>query len=105
MFGHVWACALFFCFASEEYGRFFQLVALRPELALVPSVWVEKVWQRHILDTQEYTADCGAYLPTFLHYNPNREEEVCFCLGMVKTAGIACSFLNGLYILFFRRML
>ena len=76
MFGHVWACALFFCFASEEYGRFFQLVALRPELALVPSVWVEKVWQRHILDTQEYTADCGAYLPTFLHYNPNREEEV-----------------------------
>ena len=28
---------------AEEYGRFFQLAALRPELALVPSTWVEKV--------------------------------------------------------------
>ena len=62
---------------AEEYSKFFQLAALRPEAVLVPSEWVEKVWVRHVLDTHAYAADCGAFLPQHLHYCPIREEPVC----------------------------
>ena len=53
------------------------LCMLYPTIPLLPSQWVEKVWLRHILDTQEYDLDCqcsgvgGQEEAGFLHYSPD----------------------------------
>ena len=55
-----------------EYERFFLLAATNGKEPLVPSTWVDLVWQRHMLDSKAYTEDCDRWAGVYLH----RDEGV-----------------------------
>ncbi len=56
--------------AELEYRRFLTLKVLYPNVALVPSKAVDKIWHAHILDTRAYRDDCEAVFGHFIDHYP-----------------------------------
>jgi hypothetical protein len=63
--------------AIREYKLFLRLVWWHPEENLLPSAAVDAVWQRHLLDTQAYHADCLAIFGVHMHriYETRQTDE------------------------------
>lgn len=57
-------------FAEQEYRRFLTLKVLYPNVSLVPSKMVDKVWHAHILDTRAYREDCEKVFGRFIDHYP-----------------------------------
>ena len=73
--------------AIAAYERFFFLTMRRPDCPLVPSILVDRVWQRHMLDTKAYTQDCLHWAGEYIHRDggaPNEAFERC-----VRLLGVA----------------
>jgi hypothetical protein len=62
--------------ASEEYVRFLTLRQKYPSVTLVPSELVDVVWHAHILNTEQYHADCDRLFGRYLHHVPHLEDDV-----------------------------
>lgn len=67
------------CDAVEiTYKQYLKLVAVYPNLSIVPSKNDDKMWHAHILDTAKYLEDCMNIFGYFLHHFPYfgvRSEE------------------------------
>ena len=50
-----------------EYEQFFLLMASNPGQRLTPSLAVDLVWQRHLLDTKAYMVDCKKWAGGYIH--------------------------------------
>jgi len=60
---------------SREYLRFLQLKFITDDFEatkLLPSLEVNTIWQRHILDTKAYTNDCMTMFGNMIHHNIER---------------------------------
>ena len=57
----------------QEYLKFLVLVKQYPQIKIVPSSTIDKLWHLHILDTQRYELDCMRLFSRFLHHEPDRE--------------------------------
>jgi hypothetical protein len=55
--------------AEEEYRKFLYLT-VTSEQAIVPTMFVDKFWHAHILDTKKYQDDCSHLFGFFLHHFP-----------------------------------
>ena len=53
-----------------EYRRFLTLKVLYPNIGLVPSKVVDKIWHAHILDTRAYREDCNQVFGHFVDHYP-----------------------------------
>jgi hypothetical protein len=62
--------------ASEEYLRFLTLRQKNPLVSLVPNEQVDVVWHAHILNTEQYHADCDYLFGRYLHHVPHLEDNV-----------------------------
>lgn len=76
--------------AVEEYRRYLALARAYPELTLVPSHAVDKVWHAHILDTRRYGEDCQRIFGYFLHHFPylgmrGAADKIVHLTAMEKT--------------------
>lgn len=60
--------------AIAEYERIFFLAASRQDDLIAPSLTVDLVWQRHMLDTKAYSRDCQRWAGVYLH----RESVIAF---------------------------
>lgn len=56
--------------AIARYLMFLAFKALHPDLEIVPSEDIDRVWHTHILDTQKYAANCQQVFGKFLHHFP-----------------------------------
>lgn len=56
--------------AELEYRRFLTLKVLYPNVGLVPSKVIDKIWHAHILDTRAYRTDCEAVFGHFIDHYP-----------------------------------
>lgn len=61
--------------ADREYRRFLDLRRLGIVRALVPSETMDAVWHEHILDTRNYAVDMERIFGTFVHHEPNYEDD------------------------------
>lgn len=57
-------------FAEQEYRRFLTLKLMYPNVSLVPSKVIDKVWHVHILDTRAYREDCAKVFGRFIDHYP-----------------------------------
>jgi len=57
--------------AISEYRRMLIIDQLYPEINIVPSPLVDKVWHTHILDTVQYHRDCLRMFGRYLHHAPS----------------------------------
>jgi hypothetical protein len=55
---------------ADEYRKFLILCKENPDVAIVPSSFVDDFWHFHILDTQKYQEDCETLFGYFLHHFP-----------------------------------
>jgi hypothetical protein len=55
---------------ANEYRRFLTLCLENPRFSMVPSIFVDKFWHFHILDTLKYQEDCQRIFGHFLHHFP-----------------------------------
>ncbi|HEX8483469.1 MAG TPA: hypothetical protein VF650_16335 [Allosphingosinicella sp.] len=53
----------------SSYLKFLSTAAATKD-AVVPSLAVDELWHRHILDTQSYGRDCERWFGTFIHHQP-----------------------------------
>lgn len=51
-----------------EYLDFLRENKMNPEVNILPSVRVDRVWHIHILQTRQYAEVCESYLGFFLHH-------------------------------------
>ncbi len=56
--------------SEVEYKRYLVLLIKYPEETIVPSVYADKFWHGHILDTIKYAEDCDNIFGHFLHHYP-----------------------------------
>jgi hypothetical protein len=56
--------------AIEEYRKFLLMTKTLNSTEVVPSLYVDKVWHYHILDTHAYAEDCISVFGKFLHHFP-----------------------------------
>ena len=56
--------------AIANYLRFLAFKHQYPNVEIVPSEEIDKVWHTHILDTLKYAADCQAVFGRFIHHFP-----------------------------------
>jgi hypothetical protein len=76
--------------AIAVYERFFFLVMRRPECPLVPSILVDRVWQRHMLDTKAYTQDCLRWASQYVHRDEGAPHEAFErCVRLLGVSGEA----------------
>lgn len=61
--------------AIREYLRFMQMLAEAPKMELVASSDVDLVWHEHLIDTQNYAADCLRLFGRFLHHRRARTSD------------------------------
>ena len=74
--------------AIAAYERFFFLVTRGPECPLVPSILVDRVWQRHMLDTKAYTQDCLRWAGEYIHREPDAPHGAFErCVRLLNVAG------------------
>ena len=65
---------------AVEYVRFMQLKFVEKDFdatKLSPSVAVDSVWHRHILNTRAYASDCMALYGKVIHHNPDGADDDC----------------------------
>ena len=55
---------------EKQYRNFLTLIALYPELEIVPTKDIDTFWHTHILDTQKYMQDCENTFGYFVHHFP-----------------------------------
>lgn len=59
---------------EQQYRRFLALQAAlkveRNSFTIVPNRLIDEFWHQHILDTQQYIADCEAIFGEYLHHYP-----------------------------------
>jgi hypothetical protein len=56
--------------AESLYRKFLALNIRYPDRKLCPNGPVDEFWHAHILDTQQYAADCAALFGQMLHHYP-----------------------------------
>lgn len=56
--------------AITRYLAFLYLVDRHPNLTLVPTPEIDRVWHCHILDTEKYAIDCHILFGQFIHHFP-----------------------------------
>ena len=56
--------------AIAHYVMFMALKHEYPNVEIVPSEEIDRVWHHHILDTQNYGADCQQVFGSFIHHFP-----------------------------------
>ncbi|GAB4199560.1 MAG: hypothetical protein Fur006_50330 [Coleofasciculaceae cyanobacterium] len=56
--------------AIAGYLNFLSLIHLYPNLPLVPTQEIDRVWHHHILDTSKYAQDCQMLFGRFIHHFP-----------------------------------
>lgn len=56
--------------AINRYRKFLTLKIRYPKVNLVPTEDIDLVWHTHILDTENYAADCENLFGRFLHHKP-----------------------------------
>lgn len=56
--------------AIAQYLAFLYLADYYPNLQLVPSLEIDRVWHYHILDTQKYLEDCQFLFGYIVHHFP-----------------------------------
>lgn len=56
--------------AIHQYRRFLTLKIRYPGMNLVPTDDIDLIWHTHILDTENYAADCEKLFGRFLHHKP-----------------------------------
>ena len=61
--------------ALSEYEKYMKLVYLYPGRQLAMAGIVDEVWHLHILDTLNYTSFCDRYFGSYIHHNPNVEDQ------------------------------
>ena len=62
--------------ASKEYLRFLKLRQKYPSVTLVPNELIDAVWHAHILNTEQYHADCDRLFGKYLHHVPHLDDDV-----------------------------
>ena len=55
---------------EKQYRNFLTLIALYPDLEIVPTKDIDTFWHTHILDTQKYMNDCEKIFGYFVHHFP-----------------------------------
>lgn len=58
-------------YAISCYKMFLFLVYLHPQMLLVPTQEIDRVWHCHILHTRKYFQDCLRLFGRFIHHEPN----------------------------------
>lgn len=76
---------------EKQYRQFLMLVHLYPEIPIVPSEKIDKIWHSHILDTQKYREDCDKIFGEFIDHFPylglrGPEDEVLLKKSFEKSA-------------------
>jgi hypothetical protein len=56
--------------AIHQYRRYLTLKIRYPSANLVPTDEIDMIWHTHILDTENYAADCEKLFGKFLHHQP-----------------------------------
>lgn len=59
--------------AIERYKTFLFISYLYPEVLLVPTQEIDRVWHVHILHTRKYRQDCEILFGHFIDHEPNSE--------------------------------
>lgn len=59
--------------AIERYKTFLFISYLYPQLFLVPTPEIDRVWHVHILHTRQYCNDCQRVFGHFIHHEPDSE--------------------------------
>ena len=57
--------------AISRYLMFLFLVYLHPQMRLVPTQEIDRVWHYHILHTRKYFQDCQLLFGRFIHHEPD----------------------------------
>jgi hypothetical protein len=57
-------------YAISRYLMFLFLVYLHPQMLLVPTQEIDRVWHCHILHTRKYFQDCQRLFGRFIHHEP-----------------------------------
>lgn len=75
---------------THEYRKFLVLCKENPDIAIVPSSFVDDFWHFHILDTQKYQEDCESFFGYFLHHFPyfgmrGKEDEANLKMAWADT--------------------
>jgi hypothetical protein len=63
------------CRAIERYKTFLFISFLYPQLLLVPTPEIDRVWHVHILHTRQYYNDCHRVFGRFIHHEPDSELQ------------------------------
>lgn len=64
-------CTDEFCSAlHREYLRFWALKKTYKDKHIIPSLYLDKLWHLHILDTKKYREDCERLLGAFWDHSP-----------------------------------
>jgi hypothetical protein len=76
--------------AITKYMMFMCLIHSYPNVALVPTQEIDKIWHTHILDTEKYAADCQMLFGHFIHHYPyfgmgNESEEQAKQAAFIQT--------------------
>lgn len=58
-------------YAISRYMMFLFLVYLHPQMLLVPTQEMDRVWHCHILHTRKYFQDCHMLFGCFIHHEPD----------------------------------
>jgi hypothetical protein len=58
---------------ERRYLQFLMKCKAEPTVRNSPDTDVDWYWHTHILDTQQYAADCQRYFGFFLHHKPNEQ--------------------------------
>lgn len=61
--------------AIKRYKTFLFISYLYPQLLLVPTPEIDRVWHVHILHTRQYYNDCHRVFGRFIHHEPDSELE------------------------------
>ena len=59
----------------ERYKTFLFISFLYPQLLLVPTPEIDRVWHVHILHTRQYGNDCQRVFGRFIHHEPDSELQ------------------------------
>ncbi len=61
--------------AIGRYKTFLFISFLYPQVLLVPTPEIDRVWHVHILHTRQYHNDCQRVFGRFIHHEPDSELE------------------------------
>lgn len=76
--------------AVDLYRCFLKLCVLRPEVSLVPTRAIDRVWHAHLLDTAKYRTDCHQVFGRILDHFPyaglrGEADEAAWSRDFIRT--------------------